>query len=623
MNTWRFIFGVLICILLIGENLPLWIPILALLFVAWKGALERWRFAVPSRWFTNFLTLVALAGILLKYRTLMSQESSAGFLCLLTSLKLLEERSLRDQKFLFLLSFVLISSLLLFSVELPAIIGAFISFYLVWSSQSKVLRYRNSFFKALPLALLLFLFFPRLQNPFGLRGLNSGSEGQTGFSDELNPGSVSRIQSSKELAFRVHFLNPQLRPKTTDQYWRGQTLTISEGLRWTKSPLLKREARFQKITSPDYEVTLEPHNKRWLFTFDPTQLLFSESFVSHWRNNSYFEVAAPIRERVVYWGQVAQDAPVSLVTPTSLQTPEASFEIKSFANSLKERMKSRDGIATSLLSHFRDSQFVYSKNPGSGSDTLDSFFFKNKKGYCEHFAAATATLLRLAEVPANVVIGYQGGEYNTYGKFWRFTQADAHAWVEYLNEQNQWIRLDPTSVVAPERLELGGNLFSDLPEDWIGKNRALDFLKSRDSWWIRAKDFASLTFESLNYDIVVFLLDFNFDKQKDLIAEYRSLLFGLLGLFILIIFMKSLSRREPLSTGAWLLQEIDNKARKKKIVRFQAETLRQFIERWSKINPEFKGPLTALLQAYESEEYQVQPPRLSRRDLKKIISQLS
>ncbi len=622
MSPWRFISGITICIVLIGGEVQAWIPTVALLFVIWKSAIEFWRFAKPSRWFTNFLTVLALIGIVLKYGTLMSQESSSGFLCLLTSLKLLEERTLRDQKFLFLLGFVLISSLFLFSIELPVIAGAFASFYLIWSSQRKDLEYKTSFLKALPLAFVLFLFFPRLQNPFGLRGFNSGTEGQTGFSDELNPGSISRIQSSRDLAFRVQFLNPRLRPKTVDQYWRGQILTTSEGLRWTKSPLQKREARFQKISSPDYEVTLEPHNKRWLFTFEPTELLYSESFVSHLRNESYFEVAAPIRDRVVYWGQVASLLPTASAVPSSLQTPEASAAVKSFANTLKAQIKTREGIATAILDHFRDSQFVYSKNPGPDSDTLDSFFLKNKKGYCEHFAATTAILLRLAEVPANVVTGYQGGEYNTYGKFWKFTQADAHAWVEYLNDQNQWTRLDPTSVVAPERLELGGGLFAELPEEWIGKNRAGDFLKSREAWWIKLRDFTSFAFESLNYEVVIFLLDFNINKQNELVEKYGLWIFGLLGFFVLVFFVKSFVRRKPLRLGTWLLQEIERKARSKKLERHASETLRQFIERWCLQSPELQAPLKSLLQAYESLEYQLEPPLQNKRELKKILKQI-
>src|SRR5437868_749847 len=108
--------------------------------------------------------------------------------------------------------------------------------------------------KSLPLALFLFLFFPRVQNPFGLQGLTS-TQGSTGFSDELNPGSISQIQNSKEVAFRVQFTgDKKFRPN--DQYWRGQVLTLSEGLRWSKPSVPTLERVFEKLSRTDYEVAL-------------------------------------------------------------------------------------------------------------------------------------------------------------------------------------------------------------------------------------------------------------------------------------------------------------------------------------------------------------------------------
>jgi protein-glutamine gamma-glutamyltransferase len=66
-------------------------------------------------------------------------------------------------------------------------------------------------------------------------------------------------------------------------------------------------------------------------------------------------------------------------------------------------------------------------------------------------------LMRLAGIPARVVIGYLGGEYNEFGHFFLVRQSDAHAWCEVWFADSGWQRIDPTSAVAPERINLGLN----------------------------------------------------------------------------------------------------------------------------------------------------------------------
>jgi len=59
--------------------------------------------------------------------------------------------------------------------------------------------------------------------------------------------------------------------------------------------------------------------------------------------------------------------------------------------------------------------------------------------------------MRAANVPARVVTGYQGGERNQVDGFWTVRQSDAHAWTEVWLSGRGWVRVDPTSVVAPSR----------------------------------------------------------------------------------------------------------------------------------------------------------------------------
>lgn len=606
MNIWRLILGLVVGIVFVGLEVEGWVLAAALFFVLWKCALEVGKLQKPSRWLTNGLTLMFLGVLLVQYRTVANQDASSSFLILLTSLKLLEERNLRDQKFLFLLGFVLISALFLFSLEVPALIGGLSSFFLLWSAQSPRLKYSKVFLKSLPFALFLFLFFPRVQNPFGFQGLTNSSQGSTGFSEELNPGSISKIQNSRELVFRVQFVSLQgiskkYRPQ--DQYWRGQILTFSEGLRWTKPPTRTVERVFDKIADPDYEVTLEPQGKRWLFTWEPTEKIQADKFPFVRKQGPYFESVAPLYERAIYQGRFARTLATEEVNPLDLQVPALSGPVLQLVETLKAKASSREALAEELLRYFSKEKFSYTKNPGTQSGSLEDFLFKGKRGYCEHYAATMATLLRQAQVPARVVTGYQGGEFNIYGRFWKFTQADAHAWVEYLNDQNQWERVDPTSAVAPERVELGGVLFEDLPEEWIGQGKASDYLKSRQAWWIRARENVLQNLESWNYELVLFLIDFNLEKQKELFQEYRPWAIAVGGLLLVPFLLQSFYRRRKLSYAQWLLRELESQALKQNLNREKSETLRKFIERWIQKRPTLAEPLKKLLEAYEKEEY--------------------
>lgn len=601
MNSWRLLLGLSISIVFVGLEVEAWVLAAGLFFILWKWAVEFWSLQKPSRWLTNLLTVVFLGLILLRYRTLMSQESSASFLVLLTSLKLLEERSLRDQKFLFLLGFVLISALLLFSLEVLVLTAGLTSFFILWSAQTTKLKYPSVFFKSLPLALFLFFFFPRVQNPFGFQGLGS-YQGQTGFSDELSPGSISKIQNSQELVFRVQFLGAKkYRPR--DQYWRGQVLTISEGLRWTKPSMPVIERGFEKLSQADYEVTLEPQGKRWLFVWDPTEKLQSSRFPWVLKKASYFESVAPLYERAIYQGQFTTTPQVATVEDRDLQTPALPGRVTELTTRLTAKESTRGAIAQKLLEYFRAEKFSYSKSPGKTSGTLEDFLFKGKKGYCEHYAATLATLLRAARVPARVVTGYQGGEFNGYGGFWKFTQADAHAWVEFLNDRNEWERIDPTTAVAPERVELGGVLFEGMPEEWIGQGKALDYLKSREAWWIQARQNILQNLESWNYDLVLFLIDFNLEKQKELLQEYRFWAVVLGALLLLPFLLQSFVRRRKLSSAERLLKKLEAKALKHNLTREKSETLRHFIHRWIKAHPDQKETLLPLLEIYEKTQY--------------------
>jgi transglutaminase-like putative cysteine protease len=105
-----------------------------------------------------------------------------------------------------------------------------------------------------------------------------------------------------------------------------------------------------------------------------------------------------------------------------------------------------------VMDKLKTGGYRYTLDPGVyGSNTADEFWFDRKEGFCEHIASSFVLLMRALDVPARVVTGYQGGELNAVDDYWTVRQSDAHAWAEVWMAGQGWVRVDPTSAVAPAR----------------------------------------------------------------------------------------------------------------------------------------------------------------------------
>jgi len=111
-----------------------------------------------------------------------------------------------------------------------------------------------------------------------------------------------------------------------------------------------------------------------------------------------------------------------------------------------------EALVDAVMNKLRTGGYEYTLEPGVyGTHTADEFWFDRKAGFCEHIASSFVLLMRALDVPARVVTGYQGGQVNTVDSFWTVRQSDAHAWAEVWMAGRGWVRVDPTSAVAPAR----------------------------------------------------------------------------------------------------------------------------------------------------------------------------
>ncbi|HEY8073259.1 MAG TPA: transglutaminase domain-containing protein, partial [Labilithrix sp.] len=135
-------------------------------------------------------------------------------------------------------------------------------------------------------------------------------------------------------------------------------------------------------------------------------------------------------------------------------TPVASARVRALAHAWADDGAAPLAKARAIERRLRDG-FAYDlRSPSRGAiDPLDDFLFVTRRGHCELFASALAVMLREVGVPARVVTGYVGGDWNAFGRFYAVRDRDAHAWVEAWTG-SAWTTLDATPT-APRVVDSG------------------------------------------------------------------------------------------------------------------------------------------------------------------------
>ena len=101
-------------------------------------------------------------------------------------------------------------------------------------------------------------------------------------------------------------------------------------------------------------------------------------------------------------------------------------------------------LADVLERHLRQTfRYTTASTRDPALEPVEEFLFVKRAGHCEFFASALALLLRCEGVPARVVTGFRGGEFNPWTGTYTIRQREAHAWTEALVEDG-WRRYDAT-----------------------------------------------------------------------------------------------------------------------------------------------------------------------------------
>jgi transglutaminase-like putative cysteine protease len=463
-------------------GLPIWLIVTVCAAGAIRLGLAARGRAAPARGIRLCVAAVSIALLFLQYRTFNGLAAGTALLSLMAGLKLLELQSHRDFHVIILIIYFLNLAALLHS-ESFWLLGYLIAVSWLTSAalmrltistplpgwQPSVRRAGRVLAQALPITLIFWLFFPRFDGPlWKMPEERQGAE--SGLSDSMSPGDILDLAQSDEIAFRVHYI--EATPPPPQRYYRGPVLHDFDGHTWRRThsdptpppPLVPMGVAYR------YTLSLEPHSHNWLFALDwPTRWDLPDGFLtSDYTLVQPSAVSRPADILAVSYSQVrTSDAlnPAMRRRDTRLPPGRNPRSIR-LSQQLRSTHPDDMDFALAVLDLFHRQPFFYTLNPPPlADDSVDEFLFESRRGYCGHYASAFAMLMRAVGIPARVVTGYQGGTFNHYADYWILRQSDAHAWDEIWIEGRGWVRIDPTSAIAPERVESGLNdaLVADEP----------------------------------------------------------------------------------------------------------------------------------------------------------------
>jgi hypothetical protein len=483
----------------------------------------------------------------------------------------------------------------------------------------------------LVLTTLIFTSFPRLGQSLSQSGPSSPT---TGFSESVRLGDVGQLKQNSQVVMRIEFEKDGKphRPQSP-VYWRGIVLDHFNGSSWFST--VKPKWKFSN--QPGVGVQLRPFTPKtrvirqnlYMDAFGSDvifsrglPLLVDGNFQSIQVNDSFSLKSLDWQNRsrrvtLISSAASSRNSPAnrafndhnSPLLKKFLQLPAMSPQIIRLAKSLTENADSEEK-ANNILGHLRSSEFGYTLEQTQSAEQtpLDHFLFTRKKGHCEYFASSMVMLLRLSGVPARLVNGFIGLEWNDLGEYMVVRQHHAHSWVEAFLPEKGWVIYDPTPADPMFAL----NNFDD------PLNRSLDLLRLN---WQRYFLSYSLMDQALllnhlqstgeeTLSAIKGLGKLEVGPIKTFIIDNLVVLSGLFGLaLILVLKWKKLpgwwffiSSKKP-GYPVWLYRKMLKKLRIQGIHKQPSSTPREFLSQLSTLPDDKLEPLQKITACYEKSRF--------------------
>jgi len=461
-----------------AAHLPLWCSLGAGALLLWRGWLAFNTRPLPGRAWLVLLLALTITATYATHGTVLGRDAGVTLLVVLLTLKTLELRARRDAFVIFFLGFFCMLSNFFYSqslltafsmvLGLLGLLTALVNAHMPVGKPPLAQAAKTAGSMALlgtPIMLVLFVLFPRLAPLWGVP--SDAMTGRSGLSASMEVGAIAKLALDDSIAMRIRFEGAA--PPQRDLYFRGPVLSSFNGRQWQplRANLPSRYALPANLQVTghrlQYEVTLEPTNQPWLFVLEAAaQSPRLPGYRSDMQPDLQWLADRPITDLVRYQASSHSQFTHGPLQPApGLQEfidlpPGFNPRTQALASEIRRDPRYAQANTSTLvqvaLERLRTGGYTYTLEPGVyGQHTADEFWFDRKEGFCEHIASSFVILMRAMDIPARIVTGYQGGERNSVDDFWVVRQSDAHAWAEVWQAGQGWVRVDPTSAVAPGR----------------------------------------------------------------------------------------------------------------------------------------------------------------------------
>lgn len=630
-------------------RLPIWLTAICALCVGLRVLIYQGRLSFPGKRIKVAMVLLMLVLVGAQFGgQLYSTDAMVTLLLTGIALKLLEMQRKRDVRLVIYLCYFTIIAEFIYTQTIPITLymllvvllttTALLSLNQHFLNQSSAdpPRWRSLrlssliLLQSVPLMLVLFVIAPRLAPLWSVQVQSATS--RTGLSDTMAPGDIGQLTRSAALAFRVQFSGTA--PAYNQLYWRALTLDEFDGREWRRGispapqPLgpqalaqqagERQQAWFAGIEylgePVTYNVILEPTDRNWIYTLQMPRMVDARM-----RMHADYQVSSVrrITQRFSYAASSHLDyrlpANSSVVERrrTTVLPQDSNRRAQAFAQQLRQQHSNDADYIQAVLAQFREQPFFYTLSPALlGDNPVDEFLFDTRTGFCEHYASAFTFLMRAAGIPARVVTGYMGGEFNPYDGALTVRQYDAHAWSEVWLPDQGWQRVDPTAAVAPDRIERGSDAVLQEEEAFMGDD-TFSLIRFRNLLFLNELRYR---LEMVDLAWNRFVLNYDQDTQLDLLRRLfgslnRSLavlllLGGAAACTALMVWLMLRGREQgDKSQATRLYLQFCALAAKRGYPRAPGETPQHYLQRVAAAMPQWQRELSRITRLYEEMAY--------------------
>jgi protein-glutamine gamma-glutamyltransferase len=349
----------------------------------------------------------------------------------------------------------------------------------------------------------IFFLLPRTSSGY-LNAYASGGNLSTGFSDRVELGRIGQIQQSTSVVMHIQIEGDK--SGVYDLKWRGVSLNFFDGRGWSNPHQRYLASRLPgnifslsprsvsgaglRGTAPSrsirYKVLMEPMNTNVFFlAATPTTLDGSYRAVAMDNGGAVFDLD-PEHPISIYeaTSNIAQPSAEQLrsasvdyapaVQLNYLQLPALDSRIAPLARQITSQAGSNYDRAVAIERYLQTHYgYTLELSRSVPRDPLAEFLFQRKAGHCEYFASSMAIMLRTLRIPARVVNGFRGGEFNDITSQYLIRASDAHSWVEAYFPGYGWMSFDPTPAAPPEistgwrRFYLYADAMASFWREWV------------------------------------------------------------------------------------------------------------------------------------------------------------